>query len=140
MLRLASQSTYLILMSSSSLDRYYWRTPYADMTEPEIVAHLQAAREFAFSDADPTECIQSALAGGSAACCLSWAATKLEPDYIMAGVDEADGTIKVICFLEEVGVVLPKCKHRRQCRRFLSPVQALGFFRQTPLKFLSPNL
>ena len=90
-MRNADKSTNL-----PSLDRYYWRTPYTDMTEAEIVAHLQAAREFAFSDADPTDCIGSWLAGGSAACCLSWAATKLEPDYIFAGVDDADGTIKVI--------------------------------------------
>lgn len=78
------------------LDRYYWRTPYTNMTEAEIVAHLQAAREFAFSDASPTDCLQSALGGGSAACCLSWAATKLEPDYLFSGVDDADGSIKVI--------------------------------------------
>lgn len=76
--------------------RYYWRASYASMTEPEIVAHLQTAREFAFSDRDPTDCITTALGGGSSACCLTWAATKLEPDYVFAGVDEADGTIKVI--------------------------------------------
>lgn len=60
------------------------------MTEAEIVAHLQAAREFSFSDADPSECV-----GGSAACCLSWAATKLETDFMFAGVDDTDGTVEV---------------------------------------------
>lgn len=68
------------------------------MTEPEIVAHLDEARDFAFSDRDPRECIENAvLLGESGACCLSWAGTKLEPDYIFADVGE-DGTIKVISF------------------------------------------
>lgn len=78
-------------------DRYHWRTPYTGMTEEEIVAHLQAAREFSFSDAVPSDCIEAALAGESAACCLSWAATKLETDFLFAGVDDTAGTIKVNC-------------------------------------------
>lgn len=82
--------------SLSLFDRYYWRTPYTNMTETEIVAHLQAARDFAYSDANPIDCIGSALMGESAACCLSWAGTKLEPDYIFAGVDDTEGTIKVM--------------------------------------------
>lgn len=93
-MKLASQPA-LHHTNLSSLDRYYWRTPYTGMSEAEIVAHLQAAREFAFSDADPLVCLGSALEGGSSACCLSWAATKLEPDYIFADVDDTDGTIKV---------------------------------------------
>eukprot|EP00752_Nemacystus_decipiens_P003738 g3444.t1 len=89
----AAQQLALVVQAFATWG-YYWRTPYTDMTEPEIVTHLQAAREFAFSDADPTDCIASWAVGGSAACCLSWAATKLEPDYIFAGVDDEDGTIK----------------------------------------------
>ncbi|CAN0154943.1 unnamed protein product, partial [Ectocarpus sp. 12 AP-2014] len=75
---------------------YHWRLPYTGLTEDEIVAHLQAAREFTFSDADPTDCIATAVAGGSPACCLSWAATKLETDLIFAGVDDNDGSIKYL--------------------------------------------
>eukprot|EP00903_Cladosiphon_okamuranus_P013795 g12838.t1 len=89
----AAQQLQLVIQAFATWG-YYWRTPYTDMTEAEIVAHLQAARDFAFSDEDPFDCIQTALGGGSAACCLSWAATKLEPDYIFAGADDADGTIK----------------------------------------------
>lgn len=81
--------------SYSLMNRYHWRTPYTGMTEAEIVEHLREARKFSFSDADPTDCIASAYSGGSSACCLSWAATKLEPDYIFADVDDTDGTIKV---------------------------------------------
>lgn len=102
------------------------------MTEPEIVAHLQEARDFAFSDADPTECILSALVGGSAACCLSWAGTKLEPDYIFAGVDDEDGSIKVRGgFIKQV--VWPKHMHRL-CR----PAKPL--LRVTNLSFLASSL
>ncbi|CAN0069863.1 unnamed protein product [Ectocarpus fasciculatus] len=75
---------------------YHWRLPYTGLTEDEIVAHLEAAREFTFSDADPTDCIATAVAGGSQACCLSWAATKLETDLIFAGVDDNDGSIKYL--------------------------------------------
>ncbi|CAB1112157.1 unnamed protein product [Ectocarpus sp. CCAP 1310/34] len=75
---------------------YHWRLPYTGLTEDEVVAHLQAAREFTFSDADPTDCIATAVAGGSPACCLSWAATKLETDLIFAGVDDNDGSIKYL--------------------------------------------
>lgn len=85
----------MIGLTSYFVGRYHWRTPYTGMTEAEIGAHLQAAREFSFSDADPTECVGAALQGGSSACCLSWAATKLETDWLFAGVDDTDGTIKV---------------------------------------------
>lgn len=79
----------------SLVDRYHWRTPYTGMTEEEVVAHLQAARDFSFSDADPTDCITGTLQGGNGTCCLSWAGTKLETDYLFGDVDDTDGTIKV---------------------------------------------
>lgn len=71
--------------------RYHWRTPYTGMTEAEIVNHLKQAREFAFSDDAAGTCIASKVP-----CCLTWAATKLETDYLFGEVDELDGTIKVI--------------------------------------------
>lgn len=60
------------------------------MTEAEIIAHLQEAREFAFSATPALTCI--ALQGS---CCLTWGGTKLETDLIFGDIDEIDGTIKV---------------------------------------------
>lgn len=60
------------------------------MTEAEILDHLSQARAFAFSDGTATECVAA-----GAPCCLSWAATKLETDFLFGEVNEEDGTIKV---------------------------------------------
>ena len=70
------------------------------MTEEEIIAYLQEAREFAFSNSTAFECV---ILGG--ACCLSWGATKLETDLLFGGMDDVDGSIKVKNFKEyEVNV------------------------------------
>lgn len=75
-----------------ALKRYHWRKPYTGMTEAEIVEHIIAARQFAFSDGEP---ISECISGGSP-CCLSWAATKLETDFLFAGIDEASQSIEVL--------------------------------------------
>ncbi|CAM9471831.1 unnamed protein product, partial [Ascophyllum nodosum] len=68
----------------------YWRRQsYSSMTEEEIIAYLQEAREFAFSNSTAFECV---ILGG--ACCLSWGATKLETDLLFGGMDDVDGSIK----------------------------------------------
>lgn len=69
---------------------YYWRPSYASMTEAEVVAYIQDARDFAFSNKTGQECIFSQ----TPACCLSWAGTKLETDFLFGDINEVDGTIK----------------------------------------------
>ena len=71
--------------------RYHWRPSYADMTDDEIVTYITEAREFAFSDETEFSCIFST----EPACCLSWAGTKLETDFLFGDISEVDGTIKV---------------------------------------------
>ena len=61
------------------------------MTEDEIIAYIQDARDFAFSNATSSDCIFSP----TPACCLSWAGTKLETDFLFGDINEVDGTIKV---------------------------------------------
>lgn len=81
----------LLFLLPSLFVRYHWRKSYAEMTESEIVAHLSKAREFAFGDDDPL--INCVFAGE--ACCLSWAGTKLETDFLFAGVDDITGHVQV---------------------------------------------
>ena len=61
------------------------------MTEDEIVAYIGDARDFAFSNSSGLDCIFSQ----TPACCLSWAGTKLETDFLFGDINEVDGTIKV---------------------------------------------
>lgn len=71
--------------------RYHWRKSYMDMTDEEIFAHISEARAFASSgNSTVTDCI---VPGG--ACCLSWAGTKLELEFLMAGFDEEAQSIEV---------------------------------------------
>lgn len=66
------------------------------MSEDEVVAHLQSAREFAAAD-DSDTIARCVMSGG--ACCLSWAGTKLETDFLFAGVDETSGSVQVRCYV-----------------------------------------
>lgn len=97
--------------------RYRWRKSYADMTDEEIYGHLSDALAFAQSDDEPvTTCVAT-----GAACCLSWAATKLEVDLLFADVDETEGSIKVPQRLDSLTAVPP-------CGLLVSLVNLFRFF------------
>lgn len=60
------------------------------MTEDEIVTYLTEAREFASSSSSGIECTSAGTP-----CCLSWAGTKLETDFLFGDVDSSTGSVKV---------------------------------------------
>lgn len=71
--------------------RYHWRKSYTEMTDEEIFAHISEARAFASSGNDAvSSCIPT-----RGACCLSWAGTKLELEFLMAEVDEESQSVEV---------------------------------------------